>query len=84
MEKVKKRFGIEYPLLIAGTSEKGDVVKSLPMLKNLLGYPTTIIIDKKGKVRFFETDFFGQGTGEHFIAYTRKFNDMIDGLLKEK
>ena len=86
LQKFQKRFAVKYPMLITGVTVKDSLrtQKTLPQVTDIKVFPSSIIIDKKGRVRFFETDFFGQGTGEHFIAYAKKFNDMIDGLLKEK
>ncbi|WP_366512766.1 hypothetical protein [Kordia sp.] len=43
---------IPYPILLAqfGTSNKQKAQEKLPMLNHVLSYPTTIFIDKKGKV----------------------------------
>ncbi len=47
--QLKDRFNIPYPLLITGYTASGDdPAKSLPMMAKVVGFPTTIIIDKKG------------------------------------
>jgi thiol-disulfide isomerase/thioredoxin len=83
--QLKNRFNIAYPLLITGyTPTKGDPAKSLPMLVKVVGFPTTIIIDKKGDVRKIHTGFSGPGTGEHYTEFTKEFEKLTDGLLAEK
>ena len=86
LQKFQKRFNVTYPMLITGVTVKDSMrtEKTLPQVTGIKVFPSSIILDKKGKVRFFETDFFGQGTGQHFITYTKKFNNIIDRLLKEK
>jgi len=53
------------------------------MLKQLLSYPTTIIIDKKGKVRKIHTGFNGPATGEKYVSFQKEFTTFIDMLLGE-
>ena len=67
LTQLKTRFNITYPLLITGyTPGSGDPQKSLPMLADYKGFPTTIIIDKKGDVRKIHTGFSGPGTGKYY------------------
>ncbi len=84
IDKMKERFGIKYPVLLAGSKDAGEAAKSLPMLNNVLGFPTTIIIDKKGVVRQIHTGFSGPGTGKYYNDWIKEFNLIIDKLLVEK
>ncbi|WP_426669933.1 peroxiredoxin family protein [Mucilaginibacter sp. McL0603] len=85
LKQLKSRFDISYPLLITGyTPGSGDPQKSLPMLADFKGFPTTIIIDKKGEVRKIHTGFSGPGTGEHYTEFTKEFEKLTDDLLAEK
>lgn len=82
----KKRFDVQYPLLITGVAP-GDSLKTektLPQLKTIVGFPTTIFVDKNGRVRKIHTGFTGPGTGEHYRAFIREFNALINQLLNEK
>lgn len=78
-----KRYGIDYPMLIAGTSDKEAASKTLPMINAVLVYPTMIVVDKKGAVRQIHTSFPGPATGVHHEEFKRGFNKLIDGLLAE-
>jgi thiol-disulfide isomerase/thioredoxin len=85
LTQLKNRFNITYPLLITGyTPGKGDPQKSLPMLADYKGFPTTIIIDKKGDVRKIHTGFSGPGTGKYYEEFTKEFEKLTDDLLAEK
>lgn len=77
-----KRFGIPYPLLFAGTND-ANAGKSLPALNAVAGYPTTIFIDKKGRVREIHTGFSGPGTGKYYDQFIEEFNALINKLLAE-
>ncbi|TWR30521.1 TlpA family protein disulfide reductase [Mucilaginibacter pallidiroseus] len=83
--QMKNRFDIKYPLLITGyTSNKAETAKSLPMLAKVVGFPTTIIIDKKGDVRKIHTGFSGPGTGSHYTEFISEFEKLTNDLLAEK
>ncbi len=83
--QLKTRFNIPYPLLITGyTPSSGNPEKSLPMLKDIIGFPTTIIIDKKGDVRKIHTGFSGPGTGKYYTEFIEEFETLTDHLLAEK
>ena len=85
LKQLKNRFNITYPLLITGyTPANGDPQKSLPMLADFKGFPTTIIIDKKGDVRKIHTGFSGPGTGKYYTKFTNEFEKLTDDLLAEK
>lgn len=84
LRQMKAHFNIPYPLLITGyTPGRGDPQKSLPMLADFKGFPTTIIIDKKGDVRKIHTGFSGPGTGEYYTQFIDEFEKLTDDLLAE-
>lgn len=83
IQKVQKRFNVEYDFLVAGTNDKAEAAKTLPMLSEILAFPTTIYIDKKGTVRKIYTGFSGQGTGEYYTKFVEDFNDLMSKMLKE-
>ncbi|AMR30686.1 redoxin [Mucilaginibacter sp. PAMC 26640] len=83
--QISNRFNVPYPLLITGyTSNKNETAKSLPMLTKVVGFPTTIIIDKSGDVRKIHTGFSGPGTGDHYTEFISEFEKLTDDLLAEK
>lgn len=84
LEKVIKRFDVNYPFLITGyTNKKGEPAKSLPMLNHVMAFPTMIVIDKKGKVREIHTGFSGPGTGKYYEEFAVKFDKLIQNLRSE-
>jgi thiol-disulfide isomerase/thioredoxin len=84
LRQLKTHFNIPYPLLITGyTPAKGDPEKSLPMLAGFKGFPTTIIIDKKGEVRKIHTGFSGPGTGVYYTQFIDEFEKLTNKLLSE-
>ncbi len=84
LKKMKLRFEIEYDLLIAGTYNKAAAAATLPMLNHVLAFPTTIFIDKKGRVRKIHTGFNGPGTGIYYDRFVEEFDIFIKKLLEEE
>ena len=84
--KFQQRFNVQYPILVTGVkvSDSLRTEKTLPQVTRIKVFPSSIILDKKGKIRKFETDFFGPGTGAHYEAYKKQFYTTVDELLKEK
>ncbi|MCY7353391.1 MAG: TlpA family protein disulfide reductase [Cytophagaceae bacterium] len=82
VQRMAQRFGITYPVLLAGVSDQ-SASATLPMLNRIMGYPTTIFVDKKGKVREIHTGFSGPGTGAYYDKFVDDFNRLMDKLLAE-
>ena len=78
------KFEIPYPILLAqyGSTDKEKFLEKIPMLDNIISYPTTIIIDKNGKVNSIHTGFNGPATGQAFLDYKSEFELEIKGLLE--
>ena len=85
LQSFKNRFDVTYPVLVTGVavSDTSRTEKTLPQIKQIMGFPTTIYIDKKGKVRKISTGFNGPGTGVHYEIFKKEFNDLVNGLLME-
>lgn len=82
-QKLRKDLNIEYPVLFGGVAKKAEASKTLPMLNKIISYPTSIFIDKKGKVRAIHTGFSGPGTGSIYTNYTQKTEAFVQELLAE-
>jgi len=74
---------IEFPTLIAGLSETDEASKALPMLDHVYGYPTSILVDRRGVVRSIHTGFAGPATGRHHDEYVKEFTEQVEQLLTE-
>ena len=81
--RFRERYGIEYTTLIAGTSDKDDAATKLPQLNGVFAFPTTIFIDRAGKVRRIHTGFSGPATGEHHRKLLEEFESTVEQLLAE-
>lgn len=85
IQRLQKRLNIPYPILLAqfGTSDKKKAQEKLPMLNHVLSYPTTIFIDKKGKVRRIHTGFNGPATGDKYLNFKNEFENFVSELQNE-
>jgi thiol-disulfide isomerase/thioredoxin len=79
------RFNVSYPILATGVSVNDSLrtEKTLPEIQTIIGFPTTVFIDKKGVVRKIDTGFNGPGTGEHYEIFKKEFNELVDTLVNE-
>ncbi len=84
LRRLREHFPIPYPILLAGGSSKAEASEKLPMLSHVLSYPTTIFVDRKGRVRRIHTGFSGPGTGEHYLVLTERTEALVSNLLEEK
>ena len=85
INRLIEKLEVPYPVLLAqyGTTNKKKANEKLPMLNHVLSYPTSIFIDKKGKVRKIHTGFNGPATGEKYLEFTKEFEDFISVLIAE-
>ncbi len=84
VNRLKERFAIEYPILIASlTTDKDEAAEKLPQLNAIISYPTTIYVDKSGEVRKIHTGFSGPATGRPYQEFVADFEATIEKLLKE-
>ena len=83
LHKLKAKYDIQYPLLFGGYADKQVVANKFPALNAFLAFPTTILIDKQGRVREIYTGFSGKATGKYYDEFVAGFNKLIDILVAE-
>jgi peroxiredoxin len=81
--RMKAKYGAEYEVLFAGKVGDEATAKVLPEVEKVSSYPTTIFIDKKGKVRKIYTGYNGPATGLFYEEFKQDFNALMDQLLAE-
>ena len=85
LEKFQRNFNVQYPILNTEVSVTDSLrtEKTLPQLTPIKSFPSSVIIDKKGKIRKLDTNFNGPATGIHYASYKKEFETTINNLLKE-
>ncbi len=76
------RYGLTYPLLLAGTTKEA---KSSPVSLQLEGtrpYPTTLFLDRSHRVVRAHVGFDGPATGERFTKLKKEMEEAVESLLR--
>ena len=82
LKRFAERHGADYRILLAGTAtDKRKAAEALGNLNHVLSYPTSILIDRSGKVRSIHTGFTGPGTGQHYLDLVKRYRQRIEDLL---
>lgn len=82
IQRYEDKMGIDWPILLAGSSSKAEAAKALPALNHVLSYPTLIFLDKSGQVRRVHTGFNGPATSA-YAAFDAEFKELMNELLAE-
>ena len=84
LRSFQQRFQVKYPMLITGVAvgDPDRAAKTLPQLEKIVGFPTTIFLDKTGKISRIHTGFSGPGTGAHYEDQKKEIYRVVDELLK--
>lgn len=83
INRFKKHNKANYTFLYAGSADKEEAAKVLPMLNEIISYPTAIFLSKNKEVVKIHTGFSGPGTGTHFNELSKEFTITIESLLFE-
>lgn len=77
----RAKFGLTYPLLLAGTTAEGQIAKTLPQLVNFGAYPTSIFIDRSGHVHAILAGFSGPSTGDKYQQVQRRMDELAQEIV---
>jgi thiol-disulfide isomerase/thioredoxin len=78
----KQRLKIPYEILHAGSNQKEEAARALPMLSRVSSFPTLLFIDKNNRIRKIHTGFYGPATSE-YMAFTKEFDNFVKSLTAE-
>lgn len=79
LKAVIQRFGITYPVLLAGTPDQLD--QTFPGVVNLNCWPTTFFIGKDGLVKAIHTGYSGPATGKDNAELEKETVALVERLL---
>ena len=83
VRRYREKFGIAFPLLVAGVNDGDSPGGTQPQLSGPIAFPTTIFLDRSGRVRKVHAGFYGPATGEAHAALVREFEQTVEALLAE-
>ena len=82
-----KRYGVQYPMLLAGSMQKSPTSKTineaLPQIVNFGAYPTTIFLGRDGRVRSMHAGFASPATGAEHVRLKQEMRELVERLLAE-
>ncbi len=72
-----------WPVLIAGPTDKKRAGEAFPLIDRVLSYPTTIFMDRGGRVDSIYTGFSGPATGPRHEELEGRFESIVQRLLRD-
>ncbi len=81
--RLKKKFGIDYEILITQQTGKDKASEVLSALNKITAFPTTIFLNKQHKVVKVHTGFSGPATGNDYEVFKQRTESLIKQLVKE-
>ena len=79
----RDRYGLTYPVLYCGSLDDANVDKQLnSQIANFFAYPTTLFINKQGRVKAIHSGFQGPGTGDRYPLQVKKLHDLAKQALE--
>jgi hypothetical protein len=82
IERFRAALGVDYTTLLAGEAGLERASRALPQLKAVVAFPTTILIDREGRVQWIHTGFAGPATGTPHELLARRWATEIEALLQ--
>jgi thiol-disulfide isomerase/thioredoxin len=83
IDSYSKLLNIPYPMYIGGSLSKGQAALAFPNMGKINAFPTLIMIDKQGYMRFISSYFNGPATGKYYQQFDKDFNEKVNILLSE-
>jgi len=84
VRRYRDKFGITFPLLLAGVNDTDAAAATLPQLRGFTSFPTTLFLGRDGRIRRVHAGFYGPATGAQHRRLLREFEREIEKLLEEK
>ena len=75
-----RNMDVTWPVLLAGSNDKGEAGRALPMLDRVLSYPTLLFVDRANRVRRIHTGFNGPATSK-YAEFAESFDRSVQELI---
>lgn len=76
-------LNLTYSMFIGGSLSKGQAALAFPNLNKINAFPTLVMVDKQGYIRYINSYFNGPATGKKYQAFDRAFKARVEELLSE-
>lgn len=84
VRRYREKFGIPFPLLLAGINDTDAAAATLPQLRGFTSFPTTVFLGRDGRVRLVRAGFYGPATGAQHARQRLEFEREVERLLAER
>jgi thiol-disulfide isomerase/thioredoxin len=84
VRRYRRKFGISFPLLLAGINDTEAAAATLPQLRGFTSFPTTVFLGRDGRVRRVHAGFYGPAMGAQHERMIREFEREVERLLAER
>jgi len=81
IEIYRQKFGLTFPLLLSGTTDAGQIAKTLPQLVGFGAFPTSIFIDRSGHVHAILAGFTGPSTGQKYQEVQQRMDELTRQIV---
>lgn len=76
----QKKMELPYPVLWAGFHEKEEAIKALPVLREIISFPTMIFLDQNNRIVKVHTGFNGPATSK-YKDFVTNFDKTVQSLV---
>ncbi len=83
VRRYREKFGIPFPLLLAGINDTEAAAATLPQLQGFTSFPTTIFLGRDGRVRLVHAGYLGPATGAQHEQQVAEFEGEVERLLRD-
>jgi thiol-disulfide isomerase/thioredoxin len=83
VRRYRDKFGIPFPLLLAGINDTESAAETLPQLHGFTSFPTTVFLGRDGRVRRVRAGFWGPATGAQHERLLEDMDREVERLLSE-
>jgi len=81
VRRFRDKFGIPWPILLAGINDTEATASTLPQLQGFTAYPTLLFLDRTGRIRIIHAGFYGPATGAQFDRQRRELHQYVEEML---
>jgi thiol-disulfide isomerase/thioredoxin len=84
VRRYRDKFGIPFPLLLAGINDTEAAAATLPQLQGFTSFPTTVFLGRDGRVRLVHAGYLGPAAGSQHAKQVEQFEREVERLLEER
>ena len=81
VRRYRDKFGIPFPLLLAGVNDTEAAAATLPQLQGFTSFPTTLFLGRDGRIRLVHAGYLGPATGAQHGKQVEEFEREVERLL---